>query len=269
MPRDGSGVYSPPPGTTAAPNETITSAMWNANRDDVAAALNGPIPLGSGGTGATSASTARSALGLVKQESTSDSTADRVLMTGAFGLGGNALAATGSDFNLITKTGVYQGANGTVANVPSTGSYTLFHNEMNATAATQIAIRFGSSNTVYFRSRDTTWTTWQLLISRTESGTNSNGLYIKRSDGRIECRQSVTFTEAVDTAFAGGYRSSARTWTFPTAFTGVPTVMLSVEDAFGVVMTSPTTTTQAFYAVTSIAALTSASRTVNLLAIGS
>ena len=65
MPRDGAGVYSLPPLTQAVPNTTILSSRYNTFIADVASDLNTPRPIGSGGTGATSASTARSNLGLV------------------------------------------------------------------------------------------------------------------------------------------------------------------------------------------------------------
>lgn len=64
MPRSGSGIYSKPAGTTAVPNTTITSSQFNTTIDDIAADLNYPRPIVNGGTGATSASAARTALGL-------------------------------------------------------------------------------------------------------------------------------------------------------------------------------------------------------------
>lgn len=54
MPRNGSGVYSKPAGTTAVPNTTIESAKYNSTIDDIAADLNLARPVVAGGTGATS-----------------------------------------------------------------------------------------------------------------------------------------------------------------------------------------------------------------------
>ena len=62
MPRDGSGIYTTPDGTTAVPDTTIESAKYNANVNDVAADLNAPRPIVAGGTGAASAATARTNL---------------------------------------------------------------------------------------------------------------------------------------------------------------------------------------------------------------
>ncbi|WVT75227.1 hypothetical protein QM996_09145 [Sinorhizobium chiapasense] len=63
MPRTG-GVYSPPAGTKGVPNTTIQSVPYNTLIDDLTADANAPRPLTAGGTGATSASGARMALGL-------------------------------------------------------------------------------------------------------------------------------------------------------------------------------------------------------------
>lgn len=53
MPRDGSGVSSPPPGTGGAPDTTILSAMFNAWVADVTATFNSAWPVALGGTGTT------------------------------------------------------------------------------------------------------------------------------------------------------------------------------------------------------------------------
>lgn len=63
MPRDGSGIYSIPAGTQGTPDTTIESAKYNAYIADVATDLNAPRPIVAGGTGATNAASARTALG--------------------------------------------------------------------------------------------------------------------------------------------------------------------------------------------------------------
>ncbi|WP_244519860.1 MULTISPECIES: hypothetical protein [unclassified Ensifer] len=63
MPRTG-GVYSPPAGTKGVPNTTIQSVPYNTLIDDLAADANAARPVTTGGTGATSASGARTALGV-------------------------------------------------------------------------------------------------------------------------------------------------------------------------------------------------------------
>lgn len=63
MPRTG-GVYSPPAGTKGVSNTTIQSVPYNAFVDDLTADANAARPVTAGGTGATTASGARAALGL-------------------------------------------------------------------------------------------------------------------------------------------------------------------------------------------------------------
>jgi len=62
MPRDGSGIYTTPAGTTAVPDTTIESSKYNGNIADVAADLNAARPIVAGGTGGNSAATARTNL---------------------------------------------------------------------------------------------------------------------------------------------------------------------------------------------------------------
>ncbi|MEF0939636.1 hypothetical protein [Rhizobium sp. BR 362] len=64
MPRNGSGVYSLPPGSTFTPNTLIQSSVVNGINTDLATDANTPRPIVAGGTGASTAAGARSALGL-------------------------------------------------------------------------------------------------------------------------------------------------------------------------------------------------------------
>lgn len=63
MPRNGSGVYSKPAGTTAVANATIESAKYNSTIDDLVTDANAARPITAGGTGATSAAAALVNLG--------------------------------------------------------------------------------------------------------------------------------------------------------------------------------------------------------------
>lgn len=62
MPRNGSGVFSAPAGTTATPNTPIESAKYNAFVADLTNDLNLARPIVAGGTGATTKSGAQQAL---------------------------------------------------------------------------------------------------------------------------------------------------------------------------------------------------------------
>lgn len=64
MPRNGSGIYSKPAGTTAQPNTTIESAKYNQTVDDLVADANVPRPIVAGGHGAATVSGAQTNLSL-------------------------------------------------------------------------------------------------------------------------------------------------------------------------------------------------------------
>ncbi|ANL02706.1 hypothetical protein [Rhizobium phage RHEph18] len=64
MPRNGSGVYSPPAGTLATTLTPIESAKYNAFVNDLTADANAARPISVGGTGGTSVATAQTALSL-------------------------------------------------------------------------------------------------------------------------------------------------------------------------------------------------------------
>ena len=64
MPRDGLGIFSAPPGTTATTLTPINSAAYNTFVADLVMDANAARPVVAGGTGATTASGARTALGV-------------------------------------------------------------------------------------------------------------------------------------------------------------------------------------------------------------
>ncbi len=67
MPRNGQGQYSKPPNTTAQPNTTIKSAVFNAVVDDLVVDANTARPITAGGTGGVTVEAARSGLELDKK----------------------------------------------------------------------------------------------------------------------------------------------------------------------------------------------------------
>ena len=62
MSRNGAGIYSKPPGSTITLNAVSSSSQINTLADDIAADLNIARPIVAGGTGATTATAARTAL---------------------------------------------------------------------------------------------------------------------------------------------------------------------------------------------------------------
>lgn len=67
MPRNGQGVYSLPPNTTAVSGQIIASAPYNTVNNDIANDLNAARPVTAGGTGASNAADALNNLGGVGQ----------------------------------------------------------------------------------------------------------------------------------------------------------------------------------------------------------
>lgn len=120
-----------------------------------------------GGTGASTAAGARSNLGLgtaaVADVTTSntDTTAGRVMKTGDFGIGSNAVTLTGVDLNTVVHTGFYiatspvNGPSGTTTNL------LVFGNTSGSGRTMQIAQPV-NTETYYIRSQSAgTWSTWK------------------------------------------------------------------------------------------------------------
>ncbi|MCZ7488547.1 hypothetical protein [Rhizobium rhizogenes] len=80
MPRNGSGIYSKPSGTTAVPNTTIESAKFNQVIDDLVQDANAARPVSAGGTGGATAADARTNLNVYgKSETYAKTEADTLL----------------------------------------------------------------------------------------------------------------------------------------------------------------------------------------------
>ncbi|MEM9994672.1 MAG: hypothetical protein AAGE79_11145 [Acinetobacter pittii] len=58
----------------------------------------------------------------------------------------------------------------------------------------------------------------------------NNGSWVKNSDGSMVCRQRITFTSSVNTAYNGGYKTVDYTWTFPKAFIESPIIVTTSLD---------------------------------------
>lgn len=83
------------------------------------------------------------------------------------------------------------------------------------------------------------WEKIKELISRPyilESGSNSNGYYIKWSNGDLICRRSTTNDSYKNTNSSSTtvqnlkvYRSNVFTWTYPIAFATIPNISVTVS----------------------------------------
>lgn len=93
MPRDGSGIYTLPPGTKGVPDTTIESSKYNAFADDVASDANAVRPIIAGGTGASTAAGARAQLGVTSGAAQVTNYDSHVFETGSFWSSPTATAA--------------------------------------------------------------------------------------------------------------------------------------------------------------------------------
>ena len=223
MPRDASGTYSKPSGTTATPGATITSSQFNSSIDDLVEDANNARPIAAGGTGGTTAATARTQLGVaLAQTSVTDTTAGSGLIVGGFGIGGAGVSA-GGDLDLAIYSGVYRVTADTTNTPAGTGP----------TGCSCIVTRWGADDIqqhfterganadtvrVYVRQkRAGTWGAWRELAPVTHE-TNSNG-YVTRVGLWQTCiSRQLTFTRTDD-------NTATATWTFPAAFVGSPYII--------------------------------------------
>lgn len=79
--RDGTGIYTYPPGTPGVAGQTIFSARYNTFLDDLATTLNTVLPINMGGTGSNTGPGAADAIGAVKK--TGDTMTGNLTISGA------------------------------------------------------------------------------------------------------------------------------------------------------------------------------------------
>ena len=100
-------------------------------------------------------------------------------------------------------------------------------------------------------------------------GSDANGSWTKFPDGTMICRNYLTPTTALDTAFLGGFRSGTLTWTYPKTFIAAPEVSITPANgsATSSTISSKTTSSCVFFGI-AISTQVSAARAFSMIAVG-
>lgn len=121
------------------------------------------VPVASGGTGGTTQLAAQTALGLVKQTSAGDTTAGSLLLVGAFGQGGNAIAPPSADCNAITVSAAFSMVS--AANTP-TGADGVLVSQVLSTSYQIQSFTQTSDGKQYSRAKLAgVWQAWDLVVT--------------------------------------------------------------------------------------------------------
>ena len=217
--------------------------------------------------------------GTAVTQSTTDTTAGRLLKVGDFGLGNNAsaLAVTNLD-DATLATGFYRTTASTTGTFPvSAVAGALIVESATATQCRQTFMSSAATDRAVFTRRYTggAWTAWDRQFSSfnllgtvsqsggvptgavMERGTGGNGSYERRASGWQTCtRTSLTVTN-VNTAQGSVFRSASVTWTFPADFDASVTPMVQAAgdnaDCIGFSIVSISNTAVTFRLVSAVA----------------
>lgn len=203
------------------------------------------VPVAKGGTGATTAPDARTALGLGSastldaSSSSIDTAVGRALRIGDHGVGrGNASTGnmpSGADLASIAANSFFAAADSAPPDWPSaSGAFPSgIHLQRSASVRSQLALSGGSGAGAYRRASisSASWSPWAKLLEATDfvTVTNANGTAIRLPDGTQICLLNISVTDqAIDSSYSSGsvqLYQGVRSWTFPAVFTAPPTVI--------------------------------------------
>ncbi len=207
------------------------------------------------------------------QAGAEDATADRLLRTGAFGLGGAAVLRDGS-WDTIAVSGLYRSAVATTVGTPTAAAgWLALHMQAEAGTAVQLALRSTADDLRLRRRVAGSWGPWTTAFHQgnvlgtvsqaaglptgavVERGSNANGEFTRWADGTQICWRGPLNVTNASTASGSLFRSSTNvTWTFPAAFSAVPVVNADCDnpDVWATVASAPTATNVALRAFSSV-----------------
>jgi len=172
MPRNGAGVYSLPAGYAATSNATATASQHNDPLEDIEADANAARPISAGGTGATSASAARTAL-VVPGKSASETIDGDWTVSGDWTISGDPAFTGSPDFSGV----------GNAATIRSDLGVQAAADRLNATALDFLATADASSDAAveFTQLDDTKYDAYEIVLNNVIPATDDVHLYIRTS----------------------------------------------------------------------------------------
>lgn len=165
------------------------------------------------------------------QSSNTDTTANRLLKVGAFGLGNDGAEVISNVDAFTTRAGFYSVNADTTGTRPAGASSfaSLIVTRHATTGIVQIWVNSNGEVLAYRTATSSTWTSWRTIYSSDNlldavsqsggaptggvlfRGSNAQGRYQMFADGTMVCTHTLTSSD-----------SAAVTWTFPAAFVATP-----------------------------------------------
>ena len=183
--------------------------------------------------------------GTAVTQSTTDTTANRLMKTGDGGFLGNPI--TNENFNTLSVTGLYRNATAGAVGAPTAAiNWKVLHLDTGPALSEQIAVR--DAGIAYRRINSGVPDAWMFLFDRRnilgtvsqtagvptgqviERGSNANGEFVRFADGTLICTRTDLSAPNASTALGSLFRSASIGWTFPSTFIAAPTVTGMADD---------------------------------------
>lgn len=174
--------------------------------------------------------------------------------------------------NIGDNCGFYRGnsmSNSPTGDTVSPGWWYVIQIVHDSTYKRQIAFSYRRGNlSIYNRGKEAgTWGSWNADV---ESGSNTDGRYVKYSDGTMICWGQVARTLNITNSFDNFYYSGISNISFPATFTIAPTITVTPVTGSGLYMCCVSTLTTSLWGGFMFASASHAnvSTTINYIAIG-